>query len=85
MIEIIFPIRRMDWVEDREALEKLTYKQAIDDLMSALDIPHDCIYTVGEMIDVLSRHWNMSGSKLLGAATFGLADLQDEKEGIEND
>ena len=80
--EIEFPIsNRMDWMENSASLRDLTHKQAIDDLMSALDNPHDCIYTMGELLEALSRHWNINGNKLLGQATFGLANIRLEKEG----
>ncbi len=79
---IEFPIRRMDWMENVESLEKLTHEQAINDLMSVLDNPLDCEYNMGELLDVLSRHWNINGSKLLGQATFGLSDIKAiRKEG----
>lgn len=74
--EIEFPIRRMDWVENSESLELLTHEQAIDDLMSLLDNPRDCEYTMGELLDVLSRHWNIHAQRLLGQATFKYADLK---------
>jgi hypothetical protein len=70
----------MDWVENSESLERLTHEQAIDDLMSVLDNPMDCEYRMGELLDVLSRHWNISGQKLLGQATFGLSDMKSERE-----
>ena len=78
-MKIEFPIRRMDWVENSKSLDSLTYEQAIDDLMSVLDNPRDCEYNMGELLDVLSRHWNISGSKLLGRATFKLSDIKSEK------
>lgn len=78
-MQTIFPIRRMDWVENSESLEALTHEQAIDDLMSLLDNPNDCEYNMGECLDVLSRHWHISGNKLLGQATFGLADIKAER------
>jgi hypothetical protein len=80
MFEIEFPIRRMDWMENTESLIKLTHTQAIDDLMSVLDNPRDCKYSMGELLDVLSRYWNISGSKLLGQATFGLMNLKDKEK-----
>ena len=79
-MKIEFPIRRMDWLENSESLEKLTHEQAIEDLMSVLDNPRDCEYRMGELLDTLSSHWNISGSKLLGQATFGLADLKSERK-----
>jgi hypothetical protein len=60
----------MDWVENTETLEALTYEQAVNDIASAIDNPRDCIYSVGELVDIASRHFNVNGSKLLGAATF---------------
>ena len=70
----------MDWVENTESLMNLTHEQAIDDLMSKLDNPRDCEYTMGELLDVLSTHWNINANKLLGQATFGLADLKSERK-----
>lgn len=84
-MQIELPVRRMDWVENSESLEKLTHEQAIDDLMSVLDNPRDCEYNMGELLDVLSRHWNISGQKLLGQATFGLSDIKSirkEQDGL---
>lgn len=80
-MKIEFPIRRMDWLENYESLNALTHEQAIDDLMSVLDNPRDCEYKMGELLDVLSRHWNINGNKLLGQATFKLSDIKAEKEG----
>jgi hypothetical protein len=79
MIEIEFPIRRMDWIENMESLEALTHEQALDDLMSCLDNPRDCEYTMDELLDVLALKFGMTGSRLLGRATFGLARLKAEK------
>ncbi len=83
-MQIEFPIRRMDWVENSESLESLTHIQAIDDLMSVLDNPRDCEYNMGELLDVLSRHWHISGSKLLGQATFRLADMKSENKELND-
>lgn len=79
-MQIEFPIRRMDWMENSKSLEALTHEQAIDDLMSVLDNPRDCEYTMGELLDVLSRHWNIKGNRLLGQATFKFADVKGESE-----
>ena len=79
-MKIEFPIRRMDWMENSESLESLTHIEAIDDLMSVLDNPRDCEYNMGELLDVLSTHWNINANKLLGQATFGLADLKSERK-----
>lgn len=83
-MKIEFPIRRMDWVENSKSLETLTHEQAIDDLMSSLDNPRDCEYSMGELLDVLSRHWNINGSKLLGQATFRLADIKAERKEVND-
>ena len=62
-------------------LLKQRIEPSINDLMSLLDNPRDCEYNMGELLDVLSRHWNINGQKLLGQATFGLADTQAERKG----
>ena len=71
-MKIEFPIRRMDWLENIETLEVLTYEQAVNDIASAIDNPRDCIYTVGELVDVASRHFGVTGARILGSATFSL-------------
>jgi len=76
MIEIEFPIRRMDWMENKDSLEVLTYDQAVNDIASVLDLPHDCIYTVGELVDVAAMHFEVTGSRILGSATFRLGNLK---------
>lgn len=75
-MQIEFPIRRMDWVENIETLEALTYELAVNDIASAIDNPRDCIYTVGELVDVASRHFGVTGGRLLGAATFSLGEIR---------
>jgi hypothetical protein len=78
MIEIEFPIEhRMEWVRNPESLELLTYEQGIDDLMSCLDNSNDCIYGFNQLVEILAEHWDMSTARLIGAATFGLADLKE--------
>jgi len=79
MIEIEFPIRRMDWVENPDSLFALTYEEAIDDLMSCLDNKNDCKYTFNQLVEVLAEHFDVHESRLRGAATFGLADLKAER------
>ena len=76
MIEIEFPIRRMDWVENPDSLFALTYEDALDDLMSCLDNPNDCIYSYNEMLDILAEHLDTTQHRLNRAATFGLAELK---------
>ena len=70
MIEIEFPIRRMDWVENIETLSVLTYEQAVEDIASAIDNPRDCIYSVPELVDAAAAHFDVNGAKLLGVSTF---------------
>lgn len=74
----------MDWVEDRELLYGLTYEEAVDDLMSCLDMPHDCLYSFNELADILAEHFEVPQAKIRGAATFGLADLKAEREELSD-